>query len=202
MKNNSRNYRFSLPAILLLTLMPVGLTACTQTTNPADSSGRWVSIVMGIVLLLAYLGLMIYLWRVGKLSTWFNAGITAFRLKTQGARLKGELARGKLDDVLAVGMRTINGTKAIAVVLDGADAGMLRESLDNVKAKLGSGVALLATVSEGKVSLIAGVTKDLKYLVMSDPNSGSSKAEKARKYGTKCIDEAEFSRIVEAAIKA
>jgi len=91
MKNNSRNYRFSLPAILLLTLMPVGLTACTQTTNPADSSGRWVSIVMGIVLLLAYLGLMIYLWRVGKLSTWFNAGITAFRLKTQGARLKGEL---------------------------------------------------------------------------------------------------------------
>ncbi|HRE13216.1 MAG TPA: DHHA1 domain-containing protein, partial [Usitatibacteraceae bacterium] len=82
-------------------------------------------------------------------------------LEKEVARLKGELARGKLDDVLAVGMRTINGTKAIAVVLDGADAGMLRESLDNVKAKLGSGVALLATVSEGKVSLIAGVTKDL-----------------------------------------
>jgi DNA ligase (NAD+) len=50
-------------------------------------------------------------------------------------------------------------------------------------------------------TLLSGVTKDLKYLVMSDPNSGSSKAEKARKYGTKCIDEAEFSRIVEAATR-
>ena len=45
-------------------------------------------------------------------------------------------------------------------------------------------------------NLLSGVTKDLKYLVMSDPNSGSSKAEKARKYGTKCIDEAAFFKIV------
>jgi DNA ligase (NAD+) len=45
-------------------------------------------------------------------------------------------------------------------------------------------------------SLLSGVTKDLKYLVMSDPNSGSSKAEKARKYGTKCIDEADFFKVV------
>jgi len=82
-------------------------------------------------------------------------------LEKEVARLKAELARGKLDDVLAMGMRTINGVKAIAVVLDGADAGMLRESLDRVKEKLGSGVALLATVADGKVSLIAGVTKDL-----------------------------------------
>jgi alanyl-tRNA synthetase len=82
-------------------------------------------------------------------------------LEKEVARLKGELARGKLDDVLALGMRTINGVKAIAVVLDGADAGMLRDSLDRVKERLGSGVALLATVADGKVSLIAGVTKDL-----------------------------------------
>ena len=47
------------------------------------------------------------------------------------------------------------------MVLDGADAGMLRDSLDKVKERLGSGVALLATVADGKVSLIAGVTKDL-----------------------------------------
>lgn len=50
-------------------------------------------------------------------------------------------------------------------------------------------------------NLLSGVTKDLKYLVMSDPNSGSSKAEKARKYGTKCIDEAEFLKIVGDATK-
>ena len=91
MKNNSRNHRSVFPAFLLLTLMPVGLTACTQTGNPADSTGRWVSIAMGILLLLAYLGLVVYLWRVGKLSTWFAAGSAAARLKTQDARLKGEL---------------------------------------------------------------------------------------------------------------
>jgi len=71
--------------------MPVGLTACTQTGNPAEPGGRWVSIVMGILLLVAYLGLVIYLWRAGKLSTWFAAGSTAFRLKTQDVRLKSEL---------------------------------------------------------------------------------------------------------------
>jgi hypothetical protein len=45
-------------------------------------------------------------------------------------------------------------------------------------------------------TLLSGVTKDLKYLVMSDPNSGSSKAEKAKKYGTKCIDEADFLDLI------
>src|SRR4029077_19451087 len=48
-------------------------------------------------------------------------------------------------------------------------------------------------------SVLSGVTKELKYLVMADPNSGSSKAEKARKYGTQCIDEATFLSIVEQA---
>ncbi|HEX4517890.1 MAG TPA: NAD-dependent DNA ligase LigA [Polyangiaceae bacterium] len=48
-------------------------------------------------------------------------------------------------------------------------------------------------------SVLPGVTKDLKYLVMADPSSGSSKAEKAKKYGTECIDEAQFLAIVEKA---
>jgi alanyl-tRNA synthetase len=82
-------------------------------------------------------------------------------LEKEVARLKGQLAFGKLDDVMAVGMRTIKGVKTIAIVLEGVDAGMLRESLDKVKERLGSGVALLASVADGKVSLIAGVTKDL-----------------------------------------
>ncbi len=82
-------------------------------------------------------------------------------LEKEVAKLKGQLAAGKLEDVLAAGMRTINGVKTIAMVLDGADAGMLRDSLDKVKERLGSCVAILASVADGKVSLIAGVTKDL-----------------------------------------
>ena len=48
-------------------------------------------------------------------------------------------------------------------------------------------------------TLLSGVTKDLKFLVMADPNSGSSKAEKARKYGTQCINEADFEQVIKDA---
>ena len=46
-------------------------------------------------------------------------------------------------------------------MLDGADATVLRESLDKLKDRLESGVACSRRVADGKVSLIAGVTKDL-----------------------------------------
>ena len=51
-------------------------------------------------------------------------------------------------------------------------------------------------VEERGGTLLAGVTKDLKYLVMADPASGSSKAQKAAKYGTECIDEAGFFALI------
>ena len=44
-------------------------------------------------------------------------------------------------------------------------------------------------------TLLAGVTKELNFLVMEDPSSGSSKALKAAKYGTKCIDEKAFLKM-------
>ena len=47
-------------------------------------------------------------------------------------------------------------------------------------------------VEDNGGTLLAGVTKELNYLVMADPNSGSSKSQKARQYGTLCIDEAGF----------
>jgi DNA ligase (NAD+) len=45
-------------------------------------------------------------------------------------------------------------------------------------------------------TLLSGVTKELNYLVMADPNSGSSKSQKARQYGTLCIDEAGFFALI------
>lgn len=47
-------------------------------------------------------------------------------------------------------------------------------------------------VEDNGGTLLAGVTKELNYLVMADPSSGSSKSQKARQYGTQCIDEAGF----------
>jgi DNA ligase (NAD+) len=51
-------------------------------------------------------------------------------------------------------------------------------------------------------TLLSGVTKELNYLVMADPNSGSSKATKAKQYGTECLDEAQFMAMVEGIANA
>ena len=55
----------------------------------------------------------------------------------------------------------INGTKVLVANLEGVDSKSLRGSLDDLKVKLQSGIVVLATVTDDKVSLIAGVTKDL-----------------------------------------
>ncbi|WP_028109922.1 alanine--tRNA ligase [Ferrimonas futtsuensis] len=61
----------------------------------------------------------------------------------------------------------INGTKVIVANLEGAEPKSLRDTLDQLKNKLGSGIVVLATAKDDKVSLIAGVTKDLTGQVKS-----------------------------------
>jgi len=56
MKKSRQTPRVFLPALLLLTLIPFALTGIANTVNPADASGRWVSIVLGILRLLAVMG--------------------------------------------------------------------------------------------------------------------------------------------------
>ena len=51
--------------------------------------------------------------------------------------------------------------KLLVSQLDGAEPKSLPDALDRLKNKLGSGIVVLGTVNEGKVGLIAGVTKDL-----------------------------------------
>jgi len=53
-------------------------------------------------------------------------------------------------------------------------------------------------VEEHGGTLLSGVTKGLNYLVMADPSSGSSKSQKARQYGTECLDEAGFMALISA----
>ena len=55
----------------------------------------------------------------------------------------------------------MKGAKLLVAMLEGADAKTLRETMDKLKDKLKSAAILLAAVSDGKVSLIAGVTADL-----------------------------------------
>lgn len=55
----------------------------------------------------------------------------------------------------------INGVRLLAVALEGVDGRALRDMVDQLKSRLGSGVVLLAAPGQGRVALAAGVTADL-----------------------------------------
>ena len=80
-------------------------------------------------------------------------------LEKELAMLKSKLAAGLGDELLAKAA-TVNGVKVLAVQVD-TDANGLRTLHDQLKQKLGSGIVLLGSGSDGKASLIAGVTADL-----------------------------------------
>ena len=75
------------------------------------------------------------------------------QLKEQQAAQESASLTGKAED--------INGVKLLVSVLEGVEPKMLRTMVDDLKNQLGSAVIVLATVAEGKVSLIAGVSKDV-----------------------------------------
>ncbi len=81
-------------------------------------------------------------------------------LEKELARLKSKLASSQGND-LADQALEVNGVKVLAATLEGADANALRETMDKLKDKLKSAAIVLASVSDGKVSLAAGVTPDI-----------------------------------------
>ena len=81
-------------------------------------------------------------------------------LEKELARLKSKLAASQGDDLVSQAAE-VGGAKVLAAMLEGADVTALRETLDKLKDKLKSAAVVLASVSDGKVSLIAGVTSDL-----------------------------------------
>ncbi|HET7136206.1 MAG TPA: alanine--tRNA ligase, partial [Casimicrobiaceae bacterium] len=76
------------------------------------------------------------------------------------ARLKAKAAASAGDD-LAASAVDVRGAKVVAASLDGSDVKTLRETMDKLKDKLKSGAVVLASVNDGRVTLIAGVTSDL-----------------------------------------
>jgi alanyl-tRNA synthetase len=80
-------------------------------------------------------------------------------LEKELAALKSKLASGQGDELLTQAL-DVNGIKVLAATLDGADVARLRETMDKLKDKLKTAAIVLASVADGKVSLIAGVTPD------------------------------------------
>jgi alanyl-tRNA synthetase len=80
-------------------------------------------------------------------------------LEKEVAALKSKLASGQGDELAGQAV-DVNGIKVLAATMDGADVTSLRETMDKLKDKLKTAAIVLASVADGKVSLIAGVTPD------------------------------------------
>ncbi len=76
------------------------------------------------------------------------------------SRLQAKLASTQGSDLLSQAIE-IKGIKLLVAQLDNIEVKQLRDILDQLKNKLGSGIIVLATVKEEKVALIVGVTADL-----------------------------------------
>ena len=74
--------------------------------------------------------------------------------------LKAKLAAGSSGDIASRAV-SIDGVMVLAAELEGADAATLRDTADQLKSKLGTAAVVLAAVEDGKVRLVASVSKDL-----------------------------------------
>ena len=81
------------------------------------------------------------------------------RLEKELEQLKARLASAAGSDLAASAVE-VGGVKVLAARLDSVDPKALRETLDQLKSRLGRAVVVLGAVSGDKVSLVAGVTAD------------------------------------------
>jgi alanyl-tRNA synthetase len=81
------------------------------------------------------------------------------KLEKELERIKAKLASQQGSDLASQAVE-IGGIKVLAARLDGAEAKTLRDTVDQLKNRLGAAAVVLATVAGDKVSLVAGVSKD------------------------------------------
>ncbi len=115
-------------------------------------------------------------------------------LERELGRLKSKLASSQGDDLASQAVGLAAGPRVLATRLDGADVRGLRETMDQLKARLKSAVIVLSAVDGGKVSLIAGVTPDLtgqvkagelvNFVAQQVGGKGGGKADTAQAGGT------------------
>jgi alanyl-tRNA synthetase len=81
-------------------------------------------------------------------------------LEKELQQLKGKVASAAGNDLLSK-VATIKGIKVLATEVQGIDSKALRDTAEQLRDKLGSGVVVLALSEAGKVSLVVAVSKDL-----------------------------------------
>jgi alanyl-tRNA synthetase len=115
-------------------------------------------------------------------------------LEKELARLKSRLATTQGGDLASQAVE-VKGTRVLAAAIEGADAKALREALDKLKDRLKSGVVVLGSAADGKVSLVAGVTPDLtsrlkagdlvNFVAQQVGGKGGGRADMAQAGGTR-----------------
>ena len=83
----------------------------------------------------------------------------ARRLEKELEQVKGKMA-SRAGAELSGQAELVNGIHVLARNMDGADPKTLRDTVDQLKSKLGTAVIVLGTVKDDKVNLVAGVTRD------------------------------------------
>jgi alanyl-tRNA synthetase len=89
------------------------------------------------------------------------------RKEAEIKRLNKELDRARMKSASASvssvdeKVQVVNGIKVLAQRVDNLERPQMRTLVDNLRSKLGSGVVVLGSTSDGKVAIIVGVTKDL-----------------------------------------
>jgi alanyl-tRNA synthetase len=81
-------------------------------------------------------------------------------LEKQLQALESKLARSKADDLLGRA-REVKGVAVVAGRIDGLDAEALRAVVDTLRERLGPGIVCVGSAVDGKVNLVAAVSKDL-----------------------------------------
>ena len=114
-------------------------------------------------------------------------------LEKEMAALKGKLASAQGDELLGQAVE-VHGLKVLAAELPGADAKVLRETLDKLKDKLKTAAIVLAAVDGDKVQIAAGVTADstskikagelVNFVAQQVGGKGGGKADMAMAGGT------------------
>jgi alanyl-tRNA synthetase len=82
------------------------------------------------------------------------------RLEKQLAQLESKLARNQAQD-LVTAAKPVAGVTVLAARLDGLDPDGLRSVVDTLRDRLPSGIIVLGSAVDGKVNLVAAVSKDL-----------------------------------------
>ncbi len=81
-------------------------------------------------------------------------------LEREIQKLRGQFEKDQIPELLAK-KQSFDGTNVLISQVDGVDAKQLRDIVDQVKEKLGSGVVVLASTGESNVNLVASVSPDL-----------------------------------------